>query len=129
HNRPRGSQTNRPESAIPPTAPAAAATGVGLRGARRGVAARLAAAELLAVAVAAIYSLPGRVSLSGRGLPASASLIAARRRAELDRGFRSISASAGLTARLVTSSASGSWPQTHTGISGGQTQPRARSAK
>ena len=35
----------------------------------------------------------------------------------------------GATARRVSSSASGSWPQTQIGISGGQMQPRARSAR
>ena len=68
---------------------------------------------------------------SGHQPASSASRIlrAARRCAEPARGFRSSSSGPGAIARLVISSASGSRPQTQTGSSGGQTQPRARSAR
>ena len=54
---------------------------------------------------------------------------AARRRPERERGLSATSPGVGLTARRVSSSASGVRPQPHTGMSGGQMQPRARSAR
>src|SRR5215211_7570090 len=59
----------------------------------------------------------------------SAIFRAARRWAERERGLRSASSGPGEIARRVKSSASGSWPQTQTGSSGGQTQPRALAAR
>ena len=59
----------------------------------------------------------------------SATLTATRRWAERERGLASTSSGPGATARRVSSSASGSWPQTQTGSSGGQTQPRALAAR
>ena len=47
----------------------------------------------------------------------------------MERGLAATSSGPGATARRVSSSASGSRPQTQTGSSGGQTQPRARSAR
>ncbi len=61
------------------------------------------------------------------GSPLSVSLRAARSRAEEARGLRAISSAEGTIARRVISAASGSRPQAHTGRSGGQMQPRARS--
>ncbi len=57
------------------------------------------------------------------------SLRADRSRLDFARGLSAISPGVATTARPVISSASGSRPQTHTGKSGGQTQPRARSAR
>ena len=54
---------------------------------------------------------------------------AARRRADFDRGLAATSPGVGATARRVSSSASGSRPQPQMGRSGGQMQPRARSAR
>ncbi len=55
----------------------------------------------------------------------SAIFTATRRWAERERGLVSTSSGPGATARRVSSSASGSRPQTQTGSSGGQTQPGA----
>ena len=59
----------------------------------------------------------------------SLSLRAARRRADFDRGLAATSPGVGTIERRWTSSASGVLPQTQTGRSGGQMQPRARSAR
>ena len=71
----------------------------------------------------------GRGGAASCGGAASSSFRAARRRADFARGLAAISPGVGATARRVSSSASGSRPQTQTGRSGGQMQPRARSAR
>ena len=68
----------------------------------------------------------------GGGWPSVApplSLRAARRRADFERGFAATSPALGATERRKTSSASGVRPQPQTGRSGGQMQPRVRSAR
>ena len=62
-------------------------------------------------------------------LASGASLRAARRRAEAARGLRRPPAAEGTIERRVSSAASGSRPHAQTGRSGGQMQPRARSAR
>ena len=57
------------------------------------------------------------------------SLRAARRRADFARGFSATSPGVAATERRKTGSASGVRPQPQTGRSGGQMQPRARSAR
>ena len=107
-------RTWRPAGAL------AGVAGVGAAGratAGAGRAERPGAVRLRALAAAAISPCSSRI------------LRAARRWAEEERGLRSISSGPGAIARLVSSSASGSRPQTQTGSSGGQTQPRARSAR
>src|SRR5579864_800694 len=54
---------------------------------------------------------------------------AARRRADEDRGFAATSAALGLTGRRSIARSSGSFPQTHTGKSGGHVQPRSFSRR
>src|SRR3954452_16428671 len=58
----------------------------------------------------------------------STSLRAARSRADFARGLAATSSAEAAMPRPIRS-ASGSWPQTHTGRSGGQMHPRARSAR
>ena len=59
----------------------------------------------------------------------SVSLRAARRRADFERGLSATSPGVGATERRNTSSACGVRPQPQTGRSGGQMQPRVRSAR
>jgi hypothetical protein len=61
--------------------------------------------------------------------PAVSILVAARRRADLERGLAALSPGVGTTERRNTSSASGVRPQAQTGRSGGQMHPRVRSAR
>ena len=111
----------------------------GARGRRRAVAARPAGGSARpASAVATAFAKPRRCRSTARpacggrrvvSSAASSSLRAARRCADLDLGLAAISPGVGATARRVNSSASGSWPQTQIGKSGGQMHPRARSAR
>ena len=76
----------------------------------------------------------GRVAGEIAGAPISPRLrgracAATRRCAEAERGLSAISPALGATPPRVISFASGSRPQRQTGNSGGQTQPRARSAR
>ena len=66
---------------------------------------------------------------AGVMLGSSSSFRAARIRADRARGLAATSPGVGATARRVSSSASGTRPQAHTGRSGGQMQPRALAAR